>query len=626
MPGLLDYMRELHRLPAEILIEPELKQHRQALDVKIREDGDLAAGAVLQAVIKPGDGALRPAAGDLVYLHVSISNTEDELLWSSRADQGGSGQPLAVVLDKEMTQGQVVALKVLPSYGFCHPSCRLPPPPGVEPDQQLCCELELLRLVASERARVCGEQHDAIKQVLHEGSSWEAARPPWEVTCHVTLRCLAHDGVPRSGRLLFSTAHDTTAAGNGSGAQPAGMPLTLGLGQGLLPPGVEDALGQMCRGERALYILPTTALQPPSPPTLVDPESTSQSVLPHSPCLLPAPPAKSLQLEVELELLEVMQVRDMTGNGEVTKRRLRDGCGEFPIDCPLHDTSPRSGAEVVQRGGPPTGARGSEGEGLPQDLTARPLPEAGQELTQQQVEGQEVDEGKPLEVDTGCGEAPEALEMSVKLMVPGELALVKVYNPRYAYAGRADCPPGLDPAAPVEFEVELVDFEREGHWQVLSMAERFLLVERAKAKANSLVKAGRYQYAQARYDRLLKLMESTRDFETQEEVDTMDRLKVAILSNMALCALNLDELGEAVKLCDRALAIDETNSKVVFRKGRALSLKGDYEAAEAELCRAEQLDNSCAGDVAKELLANKQRCRAANLKQRQEMKMFRRKA
>lgn len=29
----------------------------------------------------------------------------------------------------------------------------------------------------------------------------------------------------------------------------------------------------------------------------------------------------------------------MTGTGEVTKRRLREGVGEFPIDCPLEDNA-----------------------------------------------------------------------------------------------------------------------------------------------------------------------------------------------------------------------------------------------------------------------------------------------
>ena len=35
------------------------------------------------------------------------------------------------------------------------------------------------------------------------------------------------------------------------------------------------------------------------------------------------------------------QVRDMTGTGEVTKRRVREGRGEFPVDCPLEDCAVR---------------------------------------------------------------------------------------------------------------------------------------------------------------------------------------------------------------------------------------------------------------------------------------------
>ena len=35
------------------------------------------------------------------------------------------------------------------------------------------------------------------------------------------------------------------------------------------------------------------------------------------------------------------QVRDMTGDGKVMKRRLRDGRGEFPVDCPIEDSTVR---------------------------------------------------------------------------------------------------------------------------------------------------------------------------------------------------------------------------------------------------------------------------------------------
>lgn len=31
----------------------------------------------------------------------------------------------------------------------------------------------------------------------------------------------------------------------------------------------------------------------------------------------------------------------MTGDGEVTKRRVKEGIGEFPLDCPLEDSAVR---------------------------------------------------------------------------------------------------------------------------------------------------------------------------------------------------------------------------------------------------------------------------------------------
>ena len=33
-----------------------------------------------------------------------------------------------------------------------------------------------------------------------------------------------------------------------------------------------------------------------------------------------------------------VQVRDMTGNGEVVKRRIKEGTGQFPMDCPMADS------------------------------------------------------------------------------------------------------------------------------------------------------------------------------------------------------------------------------------------------------------------------------------------------
>ena len=65
---------------------------------------------------------------------------------------------------------------------------------------------------------------------------------------------------------------------------------------------------------------------------------------------------------------------------------------------------------------------------------------------------------------------PTGLEQAIKLMVPGELASVACRS-SHAYGGREEGP--LPPASAgvgrddaVVFEVELVSFDREGHWQV----------------------------------------------------------------------------------------------------------------------------------------------------------------
>ena len=46
----------------------------------------------------------------------------------------------------------------------------------------------------------------------------------------------------------------------------------------------------------------------------------------------------------------------------------------------------------------------------------------------------------PLEFETGMGAVPEAVDMSVRLMTPQEVAIITA-APAYAYQGRSDCPP-----------------------------------------------------------------------------------------------------------------------------------------------------------------------------------------
>jgi hypothetical protein len=123
----------------------------------------------------------------------------------------------------------------------------------------------------------------------------------------------------------------------------------------------------------------------------------------------------------------------MAGDRGVLKRRIRAGRGEFPIDCPLNDTTVklhyrarphRPGATELEGGG----GGGGGGGGWAYDSAA-----AAGEAT-----AAGAGAGAPLEVDTGCGELPEAVELCARLMVPGELARA-VAQPRYAYQVRGWC-------------------------------------------------------------------------------------------------------------------------------------------------------------------------------------------
>eukprot|EP00882_Tetradesmus_deserticola_P024618 GHRQ01026918.1.p1 GENE.GHRQ01026918.1~~GHRQ01026918.1.p1 ORF type:complete len:172 (-),score=87.31 GHRQ01026918.1:139-654(-) len=152
----------------------------------------------------------------------------------------------------------------------------------------------------------------------------------------------------------------------------------------------------------------------------------------------------------------------MTGDGSVTKKRLREGHGDFPVDCPLHDTTVRLHYRVRSLAGGSPGpwlydslqassssstaevawgaeasaacaaaaaaAGGASDEGSDEGSDAG---EAGQASTAGAGADAAAAEGC-VEADTGAGELPEGLEMCVKLMVPGEVASASC-QPKYAY-------------------------------------------------------------------------------------------------------------------------------------------------------------------------------------------------
>lgn len=145
-------------------------------------------------------------------------------------------------------------------------------------------------------------------------------------------------------------------------AHAAPMPACLAQ----VGPHLEAALCSMLKGERAAFLSPAD----PGPAWRLPCGGSAGQLLEYElhlrrivqvrpPCLPPPPPLPTHAGQAPRNPLRwrawnapplthcpalpsaAAQVRDMTGDGSVTKRRVRDGVGEFPMDCPLEDCAVR---------------------------------------------------------------------------------------------------------------------------------------------------------------------------------------------------------------------------------------------------------------------------------------------
>ena len=77
-----------------------------------------------------------------------------------------------------------------------------------------------------------------------------------------------------------------------------------------------------------------------------------------------------------------------------------------------------------------------------------------------------------------------------------------------------ECPEGVE----VEFEVELVGFEKTPHWHSMTGSDKVKRSQELKEQGNRTFKAGRLDLARQKYLKALKLVDHAFDIETDEEV------------------------------------------------------------------------------------------------------------
>lgn len=516
---------------------------KQLSDDDKRRKKNLVAGGLLKAEMRPGGGESRPSDGDQVIYHCTVRTLDGVVVHSTKKEFGGTGTPVRQILGKSklllgllegiptMQKGEIAMFKMKSGMHYGEPDCPVPVSDNFPKDVDLHFEIELIDFG---KAKVISEDLGVVKKVIEEGQGWESPRAPYEVKAWISAKTT-------DGRLIWSHME--------------GEPFFFTFGNSELPKGLEIGIGTMTRREKAMIYVTNQYL-------------TECSVLPQV--------IDQEEVYFEVELVHFVQVRDVLGDGRLIKRRIRDGQGEFPMDCPLQDSQ------------------------LCVHYKGMLLDDKKTVFYDTRIDN----DGQPLEFCSGEGRVPEGFEMSVRLMLPGEIALVTC-PPDYAY-DKFPRPANVPEGVYVEWEIELLGFEMPKDWTGLDFRSIMAEAENIRCTGNRLFKEGKYGLAKAKYEKVLRDFNHVNpqdDEEGKEFLNTRNMLHL----NVAACYLKMGECRKSIETCDKVLDANPAHVKALYRRGMAYMELGDYEEAKNDFDKMMKFDKSFEPDAKAALQKLKQR-------------------
>ncbi|XP_075647533.1 peptidyl-prolyl cis-trans isomerase PASTICCINO1-like [Castanea sativa] len=516
----------------------------------------IVPGSLMKALIRPGGGDSRPSDGDQVIYHCTIRTLDGVVVESTRSENGGRGTPIRHVLGKSkmivgllegmptMLKGEVAMFKMKPQVHYGEDDCPVSVVNEFPKDDELHFEIEMIDFF---KAKVVSDDLGVVKKVINEGQGWESPREPYEVKAWISAKT-------GDGKLILSHME--------------GEPYFFTFGKSEVPKGLEMGIGTMARGEKAVvYVTSQYLTQSPLIPVIESFE----------------------EVHFEVELVHFIQVRDMLGDGRLIKRRIRDGKGDFPMDCPLHDSLLR----VHYKG--------------------MLLDEERSVFYDTRVDNND----QPLEFSSGEGLVPEGFEMCVRLMLPGEIALVTC-PPDYAY-DKFPRPANVPEGAHVQWEIELLGFEMPKDWTGLNFKSIMDDAEKIRLTGNRLFKEGKFELAKAKYEKVLREFNHVNpqdDDEGKEFVNARNLLHL----NVAACQLKVGECRKSIETCNKVLDANPAHVKALYRRGMAYMAAGDFEEARGDFKMMMKVDKLSEADATAALLKLKQKEQEVEKKARKQFK------
>ncbi|CAH0485032.1 unnamed protein product [Peronospora farinosa] len=212
----------------------------------------------------------------------------------------------------------------------------------------------------------------------------------------------------------------------------------------------------------------------------------------------------------------------------------------------------------------------------------------------------------PFEFQLGREKVIKGWDIGVATMIVGEVARF-IIAPEYGY-GQKGFAPKVEPDETLDFEIELISFkdplprfptqaelaesrkkQNEEDQKLLeenpppTVDARIESALEQKEKGNALIANQDYDQAQQCYDsgfvHIFYAKEEWENFVSQEDKDKVNKVKLVLYLNRALCKIKLAKIDDALWDCDQAILLDSSNSKGHFRRGLVFTekLKGELE-------------------------------------------------
>nr|XP_046251069.1 peptidyl-prolyl cis-trans isomerase FKBP4 [Scatophagus argus] len=204
-------------------------------------------------------------------------------------------------------------------------------------------------------------------------------------------------------------------------------------------------------------------------------------------------------------------------------------------------------------------------------------------------EGRVFDE-RELKFEIGDGESlglPAGVEKAIMAMEQGEEALFTI-KPKYGFGTAGNSKYNIPGGATLQYKIKLITFEKAKESWEMNTAEKLEQSSVVKEKGTQYFKEGKYKQASVQYKRIVSWLEHESGL-SEEDEKKAKALRLAAHLNLAMCFLKLQEPNQALESCDKALELDPSNEKALFRRGEALCCMKEFDKARDDFQQVVQL-------------------------------------